>query len=135
MSETMRLTRADEVTPDNPVAGDLHLVGGAISWLDGIDAARQAIESRLQAFRGDWFLDLRSGVPYYQTILRKGVDVATVRSAMREAILSVPAVVEVTELTVELDAVTRTARVRFAAVYQDGRPIRSEDYGPIIISG
>lgn len=135
MPETMRTTRVDEVTPDNPVAGDLHLDGGDLAWLDKLDAARQAIATRLRLFRGEWFLDQRVGVPYYQTILRKGVDLGVVRSAMRAAILSVPSVAEVSELTVTLDRATRAAQVRFVAVYQDGRLIRSEDYGPLIVSG
>lgn len=119
------------IDADNPVVGDLHLTGGDLSIVDGDDATAQEIRSRLLLFKGSNFVDLREGIPYYQEILAKGIAPARVRSLLRQAILSHPAVVDVPSLTVSIDRATRSATVTFEARTVEGTVVSSVDFGAV----
>jgi hypothetical protein len=96
-------------------------------------AIAQEIKTRLLFFRGEAFSDLREGVPYFQEILRKGVDLARVKAIIRSVIISHPEIADVPSVEIELDRATRAATVTWAARTRDGRTIRSEDFGPLVI--
>lgn len=85
-----------------------------------LDYVRQTIECRLRFGRGEWFLDLSEGVPYYQVVLRKNPDLSAVRALFRRVIMSVPGVVSVPVLTLELDRATRGLSVAFEARCRTG---------------
>ena len=109
--------------------------GGRLIPIDGVEAAAQEIATRWRMFRGEWFLDLREGVPHYQEILRKNPSAsARIQQIARELILSVPGILDVAEVTVTVDRASREARIDFEARYQDGAVIRSEDFGPLLIA-
>lgn len=118
---------------NNPIEGDLHLDGGAVVEVDGDEATAQEIRTRLLFFKGECFADVREGVPYYQEILRKAPDLTRVRSIIRRVILSVPAVVDVPRIDIDIDRATRVATINWTARTDTGRLIRSEDFGPLII--
>ncbi len=106
---------------------------GALEFVDGVAATAQEIKTRLLFFKGEGFTDLREGVPYFQEILRKGVDLGRVRAILRQVIRSVPDVVDVPRVDISLDRVTRAAVVTFEARTRAGAVIRSEDFGPLVI--
>jgi hypothetical protein len=94
--------------------GDLALVSGAQGVLQGIRIACLLV-------RGEWFLNLDTGVPYFN---RDGVDPAEVimgnsfdqlraTAAYRDAINSVPGVGSIDSLTVTYDPVAREITVAF----------------------
>jgi hypothetical protein len=115
-------------------AHDLSLdTGGRLEYLSGDDAVVQEISTRLKFLRGEAFTDLREGVPWYQEILRKGLDLARVRSIIRQTIASVPAVLDVPSVEIDLERETRTATIRWTARVASGRVIRSEDYPPLVV--
>ena len=131
MATTLRTT--ETATPDNPIVGDLNLDGGDLVWLDGFDAARTAIAQRLRFQRGSYFLDQRAGLPYLGVLLRKNPNVRATQRMISETIASVPGVLSVDFVRVEVDRVNRAASVTFSAKYDNGRPIRSEDFGPLLL--
>jgi len=94
--------------------------GGSLVEIEGIEQVRQRIASRLKFFVGEWFLDLRQGVPYYRDVLLKSPNLALVRSLFRRVILGTPGVLSVAKLDVELDQATRQAQVTFQAVCNGG---------------
>jgi hypothetical protein len=107
--------------------------GGRLEYVEGDEATAQEITSRLEFFRGENFLDVREGVPYYQEILAKGVDPARVIAIVRQAVQSVPSIVDVPRVEIESDNATREAVVTWEARTAEGRVIRSEDFAPLII--
>lgn len=124
----------------DPTTHDLTLdAGGRLEYVtdstdDAADAATvQEIKTRLLFFRGECFADLREGVPYYQEILIKGVDLGRVKAILRQAIASVPGIADVPKLEVNLDRATRAATVVFEARTKRGRVIRSADFPPLVI--
>lgn len=118
----------------DPLTHDLSLdADGRLETVDGDAATIQEIKTRLLFFKGECFADLREGVPYFQEILKKGVDLARVKAIIRQVVQSHPAIADVPVISIELDRATRHASVSFEARTRAGRVIRSEDFGPIVI--
>lgn len=109
---------------------DLVLRGGAVSRSRGLKAIRQGIKSRLLFSRGENFIDFREGVPWLASILRKGASLAIVRSIIQEAILSVPGVLDVPVLN--LDLTGRDLTIDYEARTELG-PVLTSDYEPLLI--
>ncbi|GAB5541384.1 MAG: hypothetical protein SangKO_075760 [Sandaracinaceae bacterium] len=120
MAVDFKLTRSDEVDATNPVVGDLHVSGGEVVIVSGVDATVQEIETRLRWWRGEWSFDRSQGVPYLGEILRKGVDLATVRALLEREILRVPAVRRVDSAELEVDPRTRRLSGRLTIRVNDG---------------
>lgn len=95
--------------------GDLDASTGTFVIISGADAIRQSLRIRLQFFLGEWFLDQRLGVPYYERILVKNPSTNVVRSILREAILETPGVIETTAFRTDYDNAARRMTVTFSA--------------------
>lgn len=63
---------------------------------DGAEVT-QHIRTRLQFFRGEWYLDTESGVPYFEEIFTKPVNLANIESIFKSKILETPGVEKLTE--------------------------------------
>ena len=95
--------------------GDLDISTGDLQLTTGGEAIAQHLRIRLQFFLGEWFLDSRIGIPFFQSILIKNPATNVVRSIFRAAILSTPGVISLSELTIDFDGPTRTLAVAFTA--------------------
>ncbi len=104
------------------VDGDLLIADdGDLARTSGLGAVVQACRIALSLVRGEWFANLSDGVPYFE---REGVDPSEALlggkfnrqkfvSAFQDALRLVEGVIEIVSLTVDYDAVTREARVRW----------------------
>lgn len=90
--------------------GDL-VVDRDAHFTTGLDAVAQGIRIRVQMFEGEWFLDLDTGIPYYQDILGQKFNEVKIRAAFREEILAAPGVGALLELAVTFDNATRILSV------------------------
>lgn len=102
-----------------------------VQFSRGLPAVVQECRLALQTIRGEWFLDLDEGVPYFE---RDGVSAAEaligrydedkVLKAFRDALMSVAEVAEIVTLKAVLDKVTRGVRVTWAVrtVFGDTDP-------------
>lgn len=89
------------LTPD----GDLALVGG-------VESIAQAVRQRLRTYLEEWFLNIEAGVPWSTDILGvKNLNLATVRSLLRDQINDIAGVLEITQLDVTLNSQTRALSV------------------------
>ncbi len=107
--------------------------GGRLEVVDSDEATAQEIKTRLLFFRGESFMDVREGVPYYQEILKKAPDMARIRAIIRAVILSVPSVIDVPVLEIAHDRATRSATVTWEARTRTGGVVRSADFGPLVL--
>jgi hypothetical protein len=101
-------------------AGDLALTNHAFALVEGVQQIRQRLASRLQFFLGEWFLDLRQGIPYFRDVLVKNPNLDVIRSLMRRVILDTPGTLSLVKLEIELDSSARTLSVAFEAVVEGG---------------
>lgn len=112
--EVVAIQSASE--PTDPVdlllddEGDLVLTSGLV-FSTGLNAVAQGIRIRIQSFRGEWFLDLDHGVPYYQDLLGQKFNEVKARAAFRTAIITAPGVTELLSLIVTFDRPTRALNV------------------------
>ena len=100
----------------DPVTGDMAL---PVRMLRGIEAIAQRIRVRFRWFKGEWFLDQRQGVPYFEDILVKAPDPILINFIFRRVLLSIPGVKAVAKFSAVLDRATRILTVDFEAVLDD----------------
>lgn len=113
----------------NDQTGDLEIgADGDLILVDGIDSIRQHLKIRLQFFRGEWFLDQRLGIPYFEEVLRKAPDLNVVQSLLRDAIRTTPGVLGISEFSLDYDGTTRQLSVDFRAVTTEGPLTFSEAF-------
>jgi hypothetical protein len=98
--------------------GDLSLVGG-------VPSIAQAVRQAMRTFLGEWFLDDEVGVPWFDQILVKAPSLPAARAVLREVVLAVPGVLAVTSMDLDLDKITRTLSVTFAATSDVGELVET----------
>ena len=96
--------------------GGLSIVDGDLVLLDGLDAIAQDVSTRLKMFLGEWFLDTRMGVPYFQRILVKNPSMPDVIAILTKVVAATPGVLSITKgLTYALNGSDRSLTVAFNA--------------------
>lgn len=101
--------------------GDLLLDGNEIRLTSDVaEAAAQDVRHRLLFFRGEWFLDKRQGLPWFQNVYTKGASLTQLESLFRRAIQSSPYVTQVLDLTLTIDSKNRELSLDFDAERIDG---------------
>jgi len=100
--------------------GDIELVNGDLSLTQGADAIVQHLKQRLKTFLGEWFLDNRVGIPYFQQILIKNPDPLVLDTIFKSVVLNTPGVQELIEFDIDLEVATRIMTLTFRARTIDG---------------
>lgn len=106
---------------------DLVIERGDIALVEGIDAIRQDVSTRLQFFKGEWFLDTRIGVPYYQSILIKNPNFTQVRFLLQQTVTTTPGVNTIDRFDMSFDSTKRSLSVDFSASTTEGQLIFDQE--------
>lgn len=130
----MDLRLTVDVSLENPIEGDLYLEDGQVVFFGDSDASRQDIMTRLRFFLGEWFLDTREGVPYFEEILKKNPNLPLIKRIFRQAVEGSPYISSVQDLQLVFERSTRTLSISFVAILEDGGIIDTDDFKPIVIS-
>ena len=118
----------ESVLPVDLQLGDnneLVLSGGDLTLSSGVAATEQQCHLALLAFQGEWFADLKSGVPWYQSILGEKFNRDLAVVTFRNALLDVDTVDTVENLTVEFDNSLRILDVKWTVISTLGEAIES----------
>jgi hypothetical protein len=94
--------------------GDLVIENGDLVLTTGQEAIKQHILQRLKSYRGEWFLNIEDGVPYFQDILKKNPNPRAVDGALKVAIVETPGVTELTSFDLKYDTLTRGLKLSFS---------------------
>ena len=86
----------------------------------GAEDIRQRVIERLRHWRGEWFLDRDSGMPYLEAILQRPVNAVLASSAIRSQIRSVNGVTGVRNVSSSLDPITRVRRWSAIVSWEEG---------------
>ena len=100
--------------------GDLDDSGGEWKLTSGADAVRQHWQIRNLFFLGEYFLDARLGVAYFQTLIVKGTPLDVVRNLFRRVALSTPGIATVSRLDLDFDGATRHLTMAVEGQLEDG---------------
>lgn len=100
-----------------------YVFGGdqAAIWRDVPDAVAQVVESRLNLWEGQWYLDFNEGTKYRTQVLGKRTE-ATRDPVIRSRILSSPGVSEILAYNSVLNRDTRGLAIRATIATAYSRP-------------
>lgn len=101
--------------------GDLVLVNGDLVINTGVDAIRQNIIQRLRTYLGEWFLDNRVGVPFYQQILVKNPNKGVIDGIFQNTILGTAGMQSLNKYSSSINTVTRQFFVEFTGTTTQGQ--------------
>ena len=104
----------------DPVTGDCVVTAGQLQLVADGPAIQQAITAALRSFQGEWFLDLASGIPYFQSVLVKNPDPRLLRDVFRDAILAVQGVQRMIAIDFQYTPATRALAVSWRAMTSSG---------------
>jgi hypothetical protein len=119
----------------NPDVGDMALTdtGEEVLRTDLAEEVAQRLKVRLNFFRGEWFLNLNAGTPWYQRLLVKDPKDAIIRAIFTRVIGGTEGVAQVMSLSYDIDRRTRELSLRFRARLEDGSTFVSTDYPPFVV--
>lgn len=91
-----------------------------LASVQGIDKIRQELSSRLRFFQGEYYLDTRIGIPYFQGMLQKGVARTLIEAEIKSAILDDPSIISIAQFSSTFNQITRKLEIRFSATTSAG---------------
>ena len=86
----------------------------------------QRLRIRLRSFKGDWFLDLDDGLPYYNDIFGKNVSLSTIQALLVSKISTTPGIISLLKFEFLMDIELRTLDVDFEVKTSGGTLIINE---------
>lgn len=104
---------------------DIIIENNDLKLITGVEEVAQVLRQRLRVFRGEWFLDTRQGLPYYEEVLKKNPNPVTVDSLFKNEILNSPGIIELQSFTLEING--RELSLKFTALTQFGILLFNED--------
>lgn len=107
------MTTARDIALD--AAGDIDVSTGDLIMLADAAAIVQAVRIHFSFFKGEWFLDLDAGVPYYQSVFGKVKDPAVLAPIFRAELVKVKGISLVNSLTLKIDTAARTLSIVWSA--------------------
>lgn len=103
--------------------GDIDVSRGLQFTPDLATYVVQRLDENLSFFLGEWFLDQRLGIPYFEAIIGQKPDFPLLDSLYRRAVQQTAGVASVSNLVISFEPARRAAGVRFACVLADGTTI------------
>tara|TARA_R110000744_G_scaffold20470_1_gene53727 strand:- start:2604 stop:2969 length:366 start_codon:yes stop_codon:yes gene_type:complete len=95
---------------------DLLIKAGNFQIVEDGEEVVQHVRTRLQFYLEEWFLDLKSGTPYFQQIFTKPINLANIESIFKSKILNTPEVDRLIEFSMSYEGESkRKLTVSFSA--------------------
>lgn len=91
------------------------------------------MRNRLFSVRGEWFADELVGIPYLEFIFVSNPDLGVIKNIYTQAIESIPGVLRVEELTLDVDKDTRNLAVTMEVRHESGALIVGGSGTPFIV--
>ncbi len=93
------------------------------------------LQDRFNLWLGEWFMDVRIGVPYMQTVFRKNPDLGAVKQLFQQVIASTPPVATVNDVSLNYNPAARSLGYSFRATLQSGQVLTGGSGQPFIVTG
>jgi len=95
--------------------GDEYADSTGLAMTGDLPGIKQQVALRLGFFKGEWFLNEDTGIPWYEEIIVKNPNLIRIREIFRDAILSVTGIREVTFMDLLFSSYSRTLDLKFKA--------------------
>ncbi len=113
-------------------SGDLDLTQGLRQTPDFETFVRQKLSETIAFFKGEWFLDLKKGIPYFEYIYGHALDRNLVTSIYRKAAALTPGVGAVDGVFLEFDSTSRLLTPTIFCRTTTDRPVEFRPFVPEI---
>lgn len=90
-------------------------------FVEDKDVVLLAVKSRLQFFKGEWFLDTDDGTPYFQDIFVKPARLRLIEGILKRRILETPGIESFNKFELNFTKNDRNLIVNFEAVDEFGQ--------------
>lgn len=100
----------------DPITHDLVVDNVDLFVIQGADRVRQQLVIKLRLWRQEWFIDTEFGTPYLERILGKQITLGGAVAAIKESILEVADVQQITRFEYNFDRKERRLKVDFDAL-------------------
>jgi hypothetical protein len=109
----------------DPTTNDIEIVAGGIPLNDNeLDSVRQRLYITLNAWMGEWVLNIDFGIPYRQNIFVAGATKDVVDAIFLGKVNEFEEIVEILEFESTLDKLTRKYEIeRLVARTEDGQVV------------
>ncbi len=113
---------------------DLTLVEGQLVLVENVaEAAAIELNNKFRFVKGEYFLDIRQGVPYFDVVFVKNPDILIIRELFRKIILSARGITSVIDIQTSLDRQTRKLSFSFRTRAADGQIVSGGAGLPFIV--
>lgn len=116
-------------------SNELLFTNGKLALISGPEATAQKLRNLFLLVKGEWFLDTRVGVPYFDTALVKNPDLGVIKRLFRRVILSAQGVKEILSLDLGYNAAARTLTFTTRVLHDSGAVISGGSGEPFIVTG
>lgn len=97
-----------------PSTGDLTLLNYNLRLTNTMQQfLSQKIENTLKTINGEFFANERIGIPYFQQVFGKSIDLNSVSSIFKSAVLNIPEVDSILKFETEYDPRTRIFEIDY----------------------
>lgn len=104
---------------------DLEIIDGDIKLFETVELATvQKLKIRLLSYRGEWFRDISTGVPYLQAILGKRNTKLTADTVLKNEIINTPNIASITSYSSSINS-ERKLSITFSAIMTSGGSIEN----------
>lgn len=105
------------------VDNDIDTENNTLSLVESSEATAQRLRIKLKTFLGEWFLDTRIGMPYFQEFFVKKPNKLVMDSRIREAVEEDEGIESLNSINYDFDATTRALSFSFTATLVSGETI------------
>lgn len=96
----------------DPTTHDLALdASGNLKVVTDNEAIAQHVKQRLLFYRGEWFLDVLSGVPWFQDVFVRPHNPVVIESVIKREILDTPGVAALQSFSLDINERKRSIEV------------------------
>jgi hypothetical protein len=113
--------------------GDLDMTRGLRLTESSAQFVAQRVRSRLLFFLGEWFINVRLGVPYFLKVFVSNPDLSLVKAIFRRVIVGTPGVKSLDTFDVKFLKRERTLNVKARILSTDGETVPINV--PLIVPG
>jgi hypothetical protein len=92
------------------------IIGRSTTRVSGLAYTSQLVKSRLLTILGEWKPDPTLGMPWFDSVMTKAPDISLIEGLILDVIIGTDHVLDVSEISLNLDKSSRTLNVSFSAI-------------------